>query len=287
MAKEIAISKRAKISEAQQYVLFSVLGASLFLGAAISLSLHFVKLIQFNIDVIAAEEASIVTYSNAIKGIGVCKAPKGSVYTDKELKDCNPSSIDVKDIPGTLRANILENMASSKALGAVPKEYDSSCANPSTGKKYTYTEMMSFYNNATNSDDLRAASSLIRRCSALRIIPDALPTSKNEEALLSSLSKLYVISGVYSDTISPTGNIEMSSFSDSVYLIAVMLDVPRDSAYTTIKFLNNMERSIRDFRVERATISWAGGLSLNGQAQSYYMIPSELKETDKIIKGDE
>ena len=48
MAKEIAISKRAKISEAQQYVLLSVLGAAIFLGAAISLTLHFIKVIQLN-----------------------------------------------------------------------------------------------------------------------------------------------------------------------------------------------------------------------------------------------
>ena len=78
MAKEIAISKRAKISEAQQYVLLSVLGAAIFLGAAISLTLHFIKVIQFNIEVISAEEASIASYSKAIKNIGICKSPKGA-----------------------------------------------------------------------------------------------------------------------------------------------------------------------------------------------------------------
>ena len=43
MAKEIAIGKRAKISEAQQYMLLSVLAASIVLGAAISLIIHFVQ----------------------------------------------------------------------------------------------------------------------------------------------------------------------------------------------------------------------------------------------------
>ena len=79
MAKEIAISKRAKISEAQQYVLLSVLGASIFLGAAIALTLHFVKVIQFNIGVIAAEEASIASYS-------AVRVLKGQYITVKNLK---------------------------------------------------------------------------------------------------------------------------------------------------------------------------------------------------------
>ena len=287
MAKEIAISKRAKISEAQQYVLLSVLGASIFLGAAIALTLHFVKVIQFNIGVIAAEEASIASYSAAIKDIGVCKSPKGSVYNSEELKNCNPGSIDTKDIPGTLRANILESMAANQALSSVPKENDTSCVNPLNGKKYTYTDMMSLYNSAKTTEDLVVASALIRRCSALRVIPDALPTNKNEEALLASLNKIFVLSNLEPDSLSPTGNSEVSTFSETVNTLSVQLSVEANSAYT-IKFLDNVERSIRDFRIERATISWGGDkLVLQAQAQAYYMVPSSLKETTKTVKGDE
>ena len=287
MAKEIAISKRAKISEAQKYVLLSVIGAAIFLGVAISLTVHFIRVIQFNIQVIAAEEASIASYSDAIKNIGVCKSPKGSVYTSEELKNCDPGSIDVEDIPGTLRANILENMASNAALGSVPKEDDTSCVNPLNGKKYTYKDMMSIYNSASTSDELTAASALIRRCSALRVIPDALPTSKNEEALLASLNKIFVISGLEPDSLNPTGTSEASSIGESIYTLSVQLSVEANSAYT-IKFLDNVERSIRDFRIERATISWGGDkLILDAQAQAYYMAPSSLEETTVVIKGDE
>ena len=60
MAKEVAIGKRAKISEAQQYMLLSVLVASVVLGAAISLIIHFVQQISFNAKVIAAEDEAIV-----------------------------------------------------------------------------------------------------------------------------------------------------------------------------------------------------------------------------------
>ena len=48
MAKEVAISKRIKISEAQQYMLLAVLGASVVLGVAISLTAHFIQQISFN-----------------------------------------------------------------------------------------------------------------------------------------------------------------------------------------------------------------------------------------------
>ena len=42
-AKEIAIGKRAKITEVQQYILLSVLAASVVLGVAISLTIHFIQ----------------------------------------------------------------------------------------------------------------------------------------------------------------------------------------------------------------------------------------------------
>ena len=287
MAKEVAISKRAKISEAQQYVIFSVLGASIFLGAACSLTIHFFNKIQFNIKVIAAEEESIAAYSNAIRDIGICKKPKGSVYSDQELRDCTPGGIDVEEIPGTLRANILQKIASNQALSSVPKENDSSCTNPFNNKKYTYADMMSLYNAAENSEQLNTASALIRRCSALRVIPDALPTAKNEEALLASLNKIFILSGVTPKSFSPTGNSEVSSISPSINALSVRLDVEADSALT-IKFLDNIERSIRDFSIERATISWGGDkLNLQAQAKAYYMTPSGLKETTKTIKGDD
>ena len=56
MAKEVAISKRLKITQAQQYMLLSVLVASLFLGTAIALVSNFIRQISFNTKVIMAEE---------------------------------------------------------------------------------------------------------------------------------------------------------------------------------------------------------------------------------------
>lgn len=288
MAKEVAIGKRAKISEAQQYMLLAVLVASVVLGAAISLIAHFVKQISFNAEVIAAEEESIASYSDIIKTTGICKSPNGGVYSDDELLRCDPDSIEVSEIPGTLRSNILEDLAANEALNSVPKEASSNCINPETGKNYTYTDLNHIYNNANGSAELTAASQLIKSCSALRVIPDALPAFKNEEALLASLNKLFIDSGWQPESISPSGSSSSSALIPGLNAISVSLSVEADTS-TTMSVLNNIERSIREFDIEHATIEWGGNntLALQAQATAYYMDESSITETTQTIEAEE
>ena len=284
MAKEIAIGKRAKISEAQQYMLLSVLGAAVVLGIAISLISHFVQQISFNTKVIMEEEKSIVAYSNVIKSTGICKSPRGSIYSDDELEKCNPDAVEVSEIPGTLRANILEKLASNEALNSVPKEDDSNCINPDTEKNFTYQELNKIYQDASTASELKSASQLIKSCSALRVIPDALPSFKNEEALLASLNKLFLVSGWEPESLSPSGASSSSSKIKNLNNISVRVSVEADSA-TTMTVLNNIERSIREFNIERASIEWGGDNSLILQAQAtvYYINEASITETDKTI----
>ena len=285
MAKEIAIGKRAKISEAQQYMLLSVLGASIFLGVAISLVSHFVQQISFNTKVIIAADESITAYSNIIKSTGVCKSPSGQVYSDGELEKCSPDSIEVSEVPGTLRANILETLAANTALGSVPKEDNSSCINPSTQKNYTYKELSKLYDDARGASELQAASALIKSCSALRVIPDALPAFKNEEALLASLNKLYLTANWEPESISSSGTSEVSEIADNLNEISVSSKIEADFG-TTMRALTNIERSIREFNILRANIEWqdANTISLQFQANAYYMNESTIVETTKTIK---
>ena len=286
MAKEVAISKRAKISQAQQYLLLAVIGTSFLLGAAIVLINYFQKMIAFNSEVIAAEDASIKKYSDVIKGIGVCKKPSGDVYTNEELEKCTPDSIDVSAIPGTLRANIINNIAANESLNSVPKEADSACVNSETGKNYTYKELNELYNKAENSEELAKASTLIRVCSALRIIPDALPASKNEEALLSSLNKIFIISDWEPSSLRPTGDSNSSTqFGTNLNSISVQLQIEANTA-TTIRVLNNIERSIRDFNITSAKIEWGGDnvLNIQARANAYYTSKSSLTEITTTIK---
>ncbi len=287
MAKEIAISKRLKISEAQKYMLISVLVASIFLGIAISLVSYFVRQISFNTKIIMAEEEAIANYSNVIKNTGACKAPKGSIYSSEELDNCNPDSVEVSEVPNTLRSSILEGLASNEALNSVPREENSSCVNPTTNKNYTYKELSKIYKDANGSEELNAASQLIKSCSALRVIPDALPAYKNEEALLASLNKLFNISNWEPESISPSGNTVEEELPAGLNGISVNVSVEANSG-TTMSVLNNIERSIREFNIKTATIEWSGSdnLLLQAQANAYYMDKSIITETKKTIRED-
>lgn len=286
--KEVAISKRLKISKAQQYMLLAVFGASIFLGIAISLVSTFVRQISFNAKAIAAEEESIANYSKIIKNIGVCKTPSGGeIYSNSDLEKCDPDSIEVSEIEGSLRYNILEKLAANQALNSVPKESNSSCINPETKKNYTYKELSKIYSDANGSEELSQASQLIRSCSALRVIPDALPAFQNEEALLASLNKLFNVSGWEPESISPTGTISVSDLAAGLNTISVSLSIEADSG-TTKTILDNIERSIRDFDFNGATIEWSGDntLQLQANATAYYMDESTIPETTKTITED-
>ena len=285
MAREIAILKRAKISKAQKLTLLAVFGAALVLGAALALIMHAVNKIQFNSKVIAAEEQAIVTYSNAVRSIGICKKPSGEVYNLDEIKACNPNTVSTASVPGTLRYNIMENLAASDVLGSVPKENSNDCLNPKTNKSYTFSEMNDLYDSATTDEEAEVASELIQSCSALRIIPDALPAFKNEEALLSSLNKIFLVSGWEPESLSPTGTSSTSNLGVGLNTFSVRLSVEADTA-TTITVLDNIERSIREFNIERATIEWGGDntLILQAQATAFYMNPSTISENTRTIK---
>ena len=119
------------------------------------------------------------------------------------------------------------------------------------------------------------------------MIPDALPAYKNEEALLASLNQLFLVSGWEPEALSPSGNTATSTFGANLNAISVNLSIEANSA-TTMNVLNNIERSIREFDIERATIEWGGNNNLvfRGQATAYYMNPSTITETIKTITAE-
>lgn len=285
--KEIALTKIAKISKAQQYMYLSVLGASAVLGIAISLTIHFINQIVFNSKVIAAEEESIASYSKVIKETGICTKPKGAVYSSDELKKCDPETIELSQIPGTLRYNILENLAANEALYSVPKESISSCLNSETGKSLTFKELKKAYADATDAEARKEALQNLKTCSALRVIPDALPAFKNEEALLASLNHIFNLSNWVPESLSPAGNNTVQTNQDlpaGLNPIDVNLSIEADSG-TTMNVLSNIERSIREFNINSATIEWGSRntLSLKAQATAYYVDESSVTESTKTI----
>ena len=286
MAKEVAIAKVAKISKAQQNMILAVLGASVFLGAGLSLTLNMIQQISYNSNVIAAQEQSVASYSKVIKEIGICKKPKDDVYSDDELKKCDPNNIEITEIPNTLRYNILEDLAANPALNSVPKEGESSCYNSQSHKNYTYQELNDMYKKANSQESRQIAIQKIKTCSALRIIPDALPAFKNEEALLASLNQIFNLSGWSPESLSPSGSdgLDDATLVEGLNPIVVSVAVEADSG-TTMDVLTNIERSIRDFSIRHATIEWGGDsrLNLEARAIAYYVDESSIQESTKTI----
>ncbi|MBQ3292842.1 hypothetical protein IJG93_00845 [Candidatus Saccharibacteria bacterium] len=284
--KDIKIGKRAMITQAQQYMILAVFGATLFLGAAIAVVMKSVTKIGFSASVIMEEDQSIVSFSNAIRDIGICTKPKGSVYTDDELKNCNPGTINVSSVPSTLRYEVLKTVASNKALESVANQSKSSCVNPKTGKNYTYSELEKNYDDAGEDEEkLVAAGNLIRTCSALRVIPDALPTYKNEEALLASVDQIFRDSGTTPESLRPTEESSLAEFGNNLYTISVRLSIETGTRDIHV-FLRNVEHSIRNFNIDRATISWGSNSSIEFSAfgTAYYMEPSSVLISSKTLK---
>lgn len=284
MAKEIAIGKRAAISKAQQNMILAVAGTGIITGVSIAFVMHFISLIGFNVNVIMAKDDAIVSYSNTIKNVGICKKPKGEVYTLEELKACNPDLITADDVPGTLRSNIINVLAYDDALAAVSQTDNTRCVDKD-GLPYTLDFLSKNYDEVKNSGDrdkISSAVGLIKECSALRLIPDALPSRGNDEALLSSLNKIFQISGWSPESLSPSGSSSDNEL-DGLNSIMVNLSTQTD-AEMVYQILYNIEHSIREFNIERATIeSGDGTLDLRAQAAAYWIEPTELQEKTKTI----
>lgn len=292
MAKEVAIGKRATISKAQQNMILAVAGTGLIVGISLAVILHFVQEIGFNARVIMGKDEAIVAYSNTIKNVGICKKPKGEVYTLDELKKCSPDLVKADDVPGTLRYNIINNLAYDTSLAAVTSNDSSRCINEK-GEPYTLSFLSENYNSVKDSEDedkISAAVGLIKQCSALRLIPDALPSRGNDEALLSSLNKIFQISDWPPESLSPTGSSSENGM-DGLNSIMVNLSMQTD-AEVVYRVLDNVEHSIREFNIERATIESGFDsegkptLDLRAQAAAYWIDPVELKEKTQTITVD-
>ncbi len=287
--KNSAISKRLKLSQAQQYLLLAVLVATVIVGTTIALSMNFIEKISFNVEVISEKDQAIVEYSTGIKTIGVCKKPKGDVYTEEELTSCKPDDIDVETIPGTLRYNIIKNLAADFSLNSVSKEgVDVRCINPDTNKNYTIKELNKLYTDAEDEASRSDASDLIKVCSALRTIPDALPSNENQEAFLSSLNKIFIISGWDPESLSPSSEGSTPNSKNpgtSAYKASLVVEA---SSKMVKSVLQNIERSIRDIYFTGISIEYSGDdyLRFSGNAYAFFVDKTSLSETTKTIKPE-
>lgn len=274
-----AFSKRLKISKTQQQTLLIALVAAAILGVCGVLMVFFGKYIEFNRKVIKAKDDAITAYEATIKNVGLCTdRNRDGKFTDDELDKCNPEAIDSAGIPNTLRYNVMVNMANNKDLESVARESLSDCYDKD-GKKIDWQQK---YDDTENDEEQARYLSMLKMCSALRVIPDALPAQANEEALMSSLNQIFNISNWEPESLSPSGN--TTAGSEGISNIPVSLSVEANSD-TTMRVLNNIERSIRTFDLQTATISWSSNnfLTLRSQGTAYYTENSDIVESNTTV----
>lgn len=284
--KDKAIGKRLKINKAQQMILGAVAGAALILGVCLVFSVYFLKYIKFNSKVISEKDKAIEGYSSAIKNIGICKSPssKDGIYNTSELKSCEPNDTDLKYLSGTLRHNVIMNLSQNEALESVGRKGLSICYDTSTGQKRSFEWILEKYNNATNDRDKENYLQMIGMCSALRVIPDALPSTANPLALGASLNKIFQISEYEPDGITP--GVEEESSIPGIGSISVSLEIEA-STDTTMRVLDNIEKSIREINVKSARIERSGEiLKVEASAEAFYTEPATLNEVIEEVRGD-
>lgn len=277
--------KRLKISKAQGNMFGAVAGAAVALGMCLVLGVYFLKYIRFNSAVLSAKNEALKSYSTAIKELGVCRSSKKDIYTSEELAICDPNETRVSEVPNSLRYNVMVTMAQNSALESVGRNGLTVCVDSSTGEKMSYKELFNRYENATNEDDRAMYLEIFGMCSALRAIPDALPSAKNELALMASLDKIFKMSEWEPDSIAPGG--DAISGLEGLGAISVNLSVHTTNT-TTVRVLRNIEKSIREFSINSATIEWSGNdqLSVVANGVAYYTEEAGLNEGIMTVRGD-
>lgn len=286
--KTLAISKSLKISKAQQYTLLEVMITSLILGVTIVLSIWLIKYIAFNNKVTSEYAKTIDAYEATIVNVGVCDAGSDKKLSDAELNACDPNNVDIDKMPDSLRYNILVNLANNASLESVARESQEVCYN--NNKKIDFSKE---YQKATSEKEKEQALAMMSICSALRVVPDALPSQENSEATMASLNQLFLVSQVEPESLS-VSELDVTAVSDealvdtdvpSLGIIPVTFEVEQPSIAIQ-SLLENMELSIRTFNITRANFEWNNGrLNMKANANAYYSSDLTARETTKTVYG--
>lgn len=281
MATKPGDTKRERISKAQKLTMLEVLGASLVLGTCLVLATFLVKYINFNTKVITAKNEAIAEYDQSIREVGVCRDTDGNGrLNDEELEGCNPNTVALSSVVGSLRYNVLAQMATNADLEAVTREWAAVCRDDK-GERYDFVEL---YNQATDETQRQQYIELSKVCTALRVVADALPAQKNTEALMASLNQIFLLAGVEPERLAPRDDLIKSPI-EGLGVIPVSLRI-ENTAPVVLQTLDFIERSIREFDITSATVEWVrAGLSLQASANAYYLLDLPELETTTTVRA--
>ena len=270
-----AVEKRSKISKTQQQTLLIALIAAVVVGVCGTLAVFFGKYIGFNKKVIVAKDSAISDYETTIKNVGLCTdSNRDGKFSLDEIEKCDPDDLNSLDLTGTLRNNVLVNMAKNTDLESVARSNQKDCYN-TEGKMIDWQER---FDEAEDDEERAKDFAMLKMCSALRVVPDALPSQENEEALMSSLNQVFILSNWEPESISPSGNsAEGEDGGVSTIPISLVVETTSDKTMTV---LANIEKSIRTFNFKTANISWSANnfLTIKAEGAAYYTEGAEVIE---------
>ena len=274
-----AVAKRVKISKTQQQTLLIALVTAVVVGICGVLAVFFGKYINFNKRVIAAKDEAISNYEKTIKNVGLClDRDKDGKFSEDEIKKCNPDDLNSANLTGTLRYNVMVNMANNTDLESVARDSQKDCYD-AAGKKIDWQKK---FDETEDDEEQSKYLSMLKMCSALRVIPDALPAQMNEEALMSSLNQVFLLSNWEPESISPSGSATTGTTGISTIPISLVVETTNDRAMTV---LSNIEKSIRTFDIKTARISWSRNdfLTIRGQGVAYYTEDADVVQTIETV----
>ena len=144
-----------------------------------------------------------------------------------------------------------------------------------------------------------------RTCSALRVIPDAIPSSRNIEATLASLNQLLLwsdsnikIEGISGADVETTDSSdeeneegEEGGVAGTLQPIGASLSID-DTTERVHRALDTIESSIRNFDITSASITFSGdsaesdSIQLNATFAAYYSDPVNIEKQSKKICAD-
>ena len=143
---------------------------------------------------------------------------------------------------------------------------------------------------------------LIRICTALRMIPDAIPSKANVEATLASLNQLLLwsdgaikIEGITNTDAesAPLYNENGGVVETTLHPIGAGVAID-DTTERVHRALDTIENSIRNYDIASATISFSGdsttseSIELNASFRAYYANPVSIeKQTKKVCASEE
>lgn len=231
----------------------------------------------------------IVSVFLGITLVGVIYFAKVIAFNAKVISEKDKIIANYKSIQSslnTISAQVSE-MSQSERLEAVARSRSTDCTE----------QIMEGLASENGIEDVELA----RTCTALRVIPDALPSKLNQEATLASLNQLLnwsnggagieSISGADVGVAEMDGDLTVSPIGASFSL--------SDDASNVRKSLDIVERSIRNFDIVSANISWVDTydekgnstgkqrIELVGLYRAYYANGVKIEKKSKKICADD